>query len=318
MDRAEYEKKIRKQKKEAAQPEAAQVETAAQQPLAVQRLLGNRGLQRLLNHPASRMRSGSSFIQAKMNVTAADDQFEREADAVAQQVVRMPAPDVQREGMEEEELQMKRIQREGMPEEEELQMKRIQREGMPEEEELQMKRIQREGMPEEEELQMKRIQREGMPEEEELQMKRIQREGMPEEEELMMKRIQRVDEHEEDIQAMRIQREEVDKMGAFDVDGEVEGQIEGMRGGGQPMSDDTRGFFESRMGVDFGDVRVHQGSQADSLNNTLQAKAFTTGSDIFFKSGEYNPGSDAGKELLGHELTHVVQQGHAQPKREED
>ena len=55
-------------------------------------------------------------------------------------------------------------------------------------------------------------------------------------------------------------------------------------------------------------MRVHTGPRADSLNHTLQAKAFTTGQDIFFRQGAYNPASSGGQELLAHELTHVVQQ----------
>ncbi|WP_442941950.1 eCIS core domain-containing protein [Nostoc sp.] len=44
------------------------------------------------------------------------------------------------------------------------------------------------------------------------------------------------------------------------------------------------------------------------MNCSIQARAFTTGQDVFFRSGEYNPGSRGGQELLTHELTHVVQQ----------
>ena len=57
------------------------------------------------------------------------------------------------------------------------------------------------------------------------------------------------------------------------------------------------------------------------LNDQLQARAFTTGSDVFFRKGDYQPTSHEGQELLAHELTHVVQQGGAgpvQPTREED
>jgi hypothetical protein len=66
--------------------------------------------------------------------------------------------------------------------------------------------------------------------------------------------------------------------------------------------------MEPAMGADFSGVRVHTGGQADALNHHLSARAFTTGQDIFFKQGEYSPGSSGGRELLAHELTHVVQQ----------
>ena len=181
----------------------------------------------------------------------------------------------------------------------------IQREG--EEEELQMKRadIQREG--EEEELQMKRadIQREG--EEEELQMKRadIQREG--EEEELQMKRA--------DVQR---EEEQVDMSGSFDVNGDVESRINAESGSGEAIPDVNRDLFESSMGRDFSGVKIHTGQESDNLNQELGARAFTKGNDIFFREGEYNPGSSGGQELLAHELTHVVQQGGAPLKQKRD
>ena len=62
------------------------------------------------------------------------------------------------------------------------------------------------------------------------------------------------------------------------------------------------------MGDDFSDVRVHTDAEANELNHDLQADAFTTGKDIFFRDGKYNPASSDGQKLLAHELTHVVQQ----------
>jgi Domain of unknown function (DUF4157) len=66
--------------------------------------------------------------------------------------------------------------------------------------------------------------------------------------------------------------------------------------------------MEPRFGADFSGVRVHTDAGADGLNRSLSAKAFTTGRDIYFRQGEYNPGSSSGRSLLAHELTHVVQQ----------
>ncbi len=66
-------------------------------------------------------------------------------------------------------------------------------------------------------------------------------------------------------------------------------------------------------GTDFSDVRVHTGSQADALNRAVQARAFTAGTDIFFSAGSFDPGRPRGRELLAHELTHVVQQRAAGP-----
>jgi hypothetical protein len=93
-----------------------------------------------------------------------------------------------------------------------------------------------------------------------------------------------------------------------EVASDLESRIHRLRGRGQPLPQSSQGFFGSRIGADFSGVRIHTGSESDSLNQSLNAKAFTTGQDIFFRKGEYNPGSSSGKELLAHELTHVVQQ----------
>jgi hypothetical protein len=97
---------------------------------------------------------------------------------------------------------------------------------------------------------------------------------------------------------------------------EVEQSIQRARGGGQALDEGVRTKMESALGADFSGVRIHADAQADSLNCSLQARAFTTGRDIFFRQGAYNPGSSSGRELLAHELTHVVQQsgGAVQPK----
>lgn len=91
----------------------------------------------------------------------------------------------------------------------------------------------------------------------------------------------------------------------------VGGAIQRARGGGRGLDAGVRGAMEAAFGTDFGGVRVHTGPRADTLNRALHARAFTTGSDIFFRGGEYAPSSPGGKELLAHELTHVVQQAGA-------
>ncbi|MGA1871563.1 MAG: DUF4157 domain-containing protein [bacterium] len=93
-----------------------------------------------------------------------------------------------------------------------------------------------------------------------------------------------------------------------EVNSEVETAIQGQRGGGQALASDVRAQMEPAFGSDFSSVRVHTDSSANSLNQHLNARAFTTGNDIFFRGGEYNPGNSSGRELLAHELTHVVQQ----------
>jgi len=88
----------------------------------------------------------------------------------------------------------------------------------------------------------------------------------------------------------------------------LEQSIQQKRGSGQVLSENVRQPMEQAFGADFSQVKVHTDSESDKLNKSIQAKAFTTGKDIFFKKGEYQPDSQPGQELLAHELTHVVQQ----------
>jgi hypothetical protein len=99
--------------------------------------------------------------------------------------------------------------------------------------------------------------------------------------------------------------------GAAPVTPEVETRINDMRGTGTPLPDSERTFFENRFGADFGSVRVHTSDAAAQTAQDLDARAYTVGSDIAFNAGEYQPGSEHGRSLLAHELTHVVQQGGA-------
>ncbi|MDP9076959.1 MAG: DUF4157 domain-containing protein [Bacteroidota bacterium] len=85
---------------------------------------------------------------------------------------------------------------------------------------------------------------------------------------------------------------------------------------GQPMPEGSRSFFEPRFGRDFSDVKLHTDSLAAKSAQSINALAYTTGSNIVFNSGQYAPESDSGKKLMAHELTHVVQQSHrVQPYR---
>ena len=81
-----------------------------------------------------------------------------------------------------------------------------------------------------------------------------------------------------------------------------------LRAPGRPLDASTRLFMESRFGHDFGGVRVHTDEAARRTSTEMNALAYTVGSNIAFGPGQYNPGSAAGRDLLAHELTHVVQQ----------
>jgi Domain of unknown function (DUF4157)/Toxin with a conserved tryptophan and TIP tripeptide motif len=82
-------------------------------------------------------------------------------------------------------------------------------------------------------------------------------------------------------------------------------------GGGQAMDSGTRQFMESRFGQDFSAVRIHTDSRAAESASAIQARAYTSGNNVVFGAGEYQPGSEGGRRLLAHELVHVGQQGSA-------
>ncbi|MCP4933169.1 MAG: DUF4157 domain-containing protein, partial [bacterium] len=115
---------------------------------------------------------------------------------------------------------------------------------------------------------------------------------------------------EEDETTMRT----ADDNAGMSVSDGVENRIDKARGGGQGLPGGFQQQMEGQFGADFGNVRVHTDGESDTLNQSLQAKAFTTGSDIFFRQGEYDTSSTEGQKLVAHELTHVVQQGGTQRK----
>jgi len=77
---------------------------------------------------------------------------------------------------------------------------------------------------------------------------------------------------------------------------------------GSPLSSSTRNFFESRMGYDFSQVKIHNDDVASKSAASINALAYTTGNNIVFRQNQYSPETDSGKKLLAHELTHVIQQ----------
>ncbi|MEL7039538.1 MAG: DUF4157 domain-containing protein, partial [Cyanobacteria bacterium J06592_8] len=124
----------------------------------------------------------------------------------------------------------------------------------------------------------------------------VQREMVAEDDQMQMKPI--------------VQRQELD--GGVEAPTEIESSINQAKGSGQSLDADLEQSMGKAMGADFSGVKVHTDNQADTLNQSLQAKAFTTGQHVFFKKGEYQPSNKGGQELIAHELTHVVQQNSIQ------
>lgn len=97
---------------------------------------------------------------------------------------------------------------------------------------------------------------------------------------------------------------------------DLESAINKARGSGQPLNAGLQQSMGQAMRADFSGVRVHTDTQSDQLNQSIQARAFTTGQDVFFRQGAYQPENRAGQELIAHELTHVIQQNSGAVRRQ--
>jgi hypothetical protein len=194
-------------------------------------------------------RAAVPAVQAKMTVGKTGDKFEREADKMADKVMRMPSP---ASSAKEEKIQRKA------------------------DEKLQKK--------ENEKLQK-------APAEEKIQKK---------DDEKIRKAPARED---------KLQRKGNDAAPA--VSATTQSAIRSKTSGGQPLSADVRRDMEGRFNADFSKVRIHSNAEAAGLSNQLSARAFTHQNHIFFSRNQYQPGTSEGKQLLAHELTHTIQQGHA-------
>jgi len=267
------------------------------QILFLQRTVGNKAVENLLK---------SGVIQAKLTIGEPGDIYEQEADRVAEQVMRMPDPSMAgRKGVSEytEKSSIQRMCAEC--EEEELQ-------GEP-----QGVQIQRMCTDCEKELSNSvgaassrdNSHQDGAPTSE------LGHLELGEQSEARRKKdskytafpsIQRMcADCEEELQRKTHNSE----LGHLELGPSFqESQINSIRGGGQPLPESVRAFFEPRFGQDFSGVRVHTDSQANESAKSVNALAYTVGKDVVFNKGQYSPETESGKKLIAHELTHVVQQ----------
>ena len=132
----------------------------------------------------------------------------------------------------------------------------------------------------------------------------IQMQTEEEEEELQMK----CENCEEDELQMKPQLQ-LKNGTSFEASADVSSKIKSTKGTGSVLTPALQREMSSKIGADFSCVNIHTGPDAVQMNRELGARAFTQGNDIYFNKGEYNPFTAAGKHLLAHELTHVVQQG---------
>ncbi len=99
---------------------------------------------------------------------------------------------------------------------------------------------------------------------------------------------------------------------------DISTSLNSSKGKGDPLPENVLPSMNTAFNTDLKKVRIHNDKQAHQMNEALGAHAFTHGQDIYFNKDSYNPNSSKGKHLLAHELTHTVQQGGGDIKRQED
>ncbi|MDJ0620579.1 MAG: DUF4157 domain-containing protein [Calothrix sp. MO_192.B10] len=241
-------------------------------------------------------------IQTKLTIGNPGDAFEREADAVADRVVNQPtmnnvAPGVQRQ----DEQTSPRLQMQDEKEEEVATKPQLQMQDEKEEEVATKPQLQMQDEKEEEVATKPELQMQG-PEEEDMQPQ--------EEEEVATKpELQMQGSEEEDMQPQ--EEEEVatkPESQSQSVGKSLTSQLQSTKGQGNPLPKPTQLEMGKALGQNFSTVRIHTARTAVDMNKQLKSQAFTHGKDIYFNQGKFDPESKTGKQLLAHELTHVVQQ----------
>ncbi len=245
-----------------------------------------------------------AFFQPKLTVGAPDDKFEREADRVADRVVQRLAQE--RAGPRVQRKSDGNARPGGLPSTQ-LSISRVQRQASPEAPKMAEPEI------EEEPLQRKPIF-ESADEAGEVQRKCA---ACAAEEEAAVQPCAACDARG-GITPKRVPDLQRVGDGGLAASDDFAGKLTSSKGGGAPLANDTRSSMESAIGADFSGVRVHTGHHAAGLSDQIGAQAFTHGSDVYFNSGKYDPGSMGGQHLLAHELTHTVQQGAVRRKPTDD
>lgn len=104
-----------------------------------------------------------------------------------------------------------------------------------------------------------------------------------------------------------VQRKEAEAAGPQSLRSSMD-RISWLPSGGAPLPRPVRAFFEPRFGRDFSTVRIHTGRAADIAARSIHALAYTSGCNVVFRDGQFSPATQAGRHLIAHELTHVIQQ----------
>jgi hypothetical protein len=239
-----------------------------------------------------------AFFQPKLSVGKPGDQYEREADSVADKVVNRPAA----AGTAVQRKEISAIQ--AMPEKKEEE-KPVQKKSGPDKKEEEKPVQKKDDKGQEEEKLQKKSEPDKKEEEKPLQ-KKEEPEKKPAADEVLKEK-----EEEKKGGSPAVMAKESNAHGAQEGSDQLAQQLKNQRGAGAPLPREVKNEMGNSIGADFGNVRIHTGEKAAALSNELGAQAFTHGNDVYFNSGKYDTDSSAGKHLLAHELTHVVQQGAA-------
>lgn len=226
-------------------------------------------------------------IQAKLSVSKPDDPQEKEADAMADHVMRMPDPTTAPAAKEEEKVQKKE-------EEKKEEQVHAKNESVP-----MIVQTKCEGCEKEEKAHAKLF-------------RMIQRYEDPSSSSADMTDTGSGSDYTVDRKHISLHHSDiVQRSGRGPPTSSIpfEHSLSSSKGSGSPMPGDTRQFMESRFNADFSGVRIHTGSYAESMSRDIHAQAFTHGNDIYFNAGKYSPSTSQGSTLLAHELTHTIQQG---------
>ncbi len=244
-------------------------------------------------------------VQKKLAVGQAGDQYEQEADATANRVVNGANSTFGSKGVNGDgkplaagisSVQMKEI----APAEDEKAVQKKEEEKKEEpvqkKDEEQQETVQKKDEEEQEPIQKKEEEKEP-----------VQKKEEPAEEEKVQKKEE--EKKDEPIQKKEEEEKPVQKKGNnASASPTVESRLSSRKGKGSAFGGSIKSEMEKGFGADFGDVRIHNDSEAKQMAGEMGAQAFTHGNDIYFNEGKFDPQSKAGKELLAHELTHTIQQ----------
>ncbi|HMK25328.1 MAG TPA: DUF4157 domain-containing protein [Chitinophagaceae bacterium] len=232
----------------------------------------------------------TATIQAKLSVSSPDDPQEKEADAMADHVMRMPEPAAAPAAKEEEKLQKKEEDKKEEQVHAKLGSSPV------------MVQTKCESCEKEDKAQAKLF-------------RMIQRSEDGSSSSMDMTDGDSGSDYSVDRKHISLHHSDVVQRSGRGPPGSsipFDHSLSSSKGSGSALPGDTRQFMESRFNADFSGVRIHTGSYAESMSSQIHAQAFTHGNDIYFNAGKFSPSTSQGSTLLAHELTHTIQQGASQ------